>query len=825
MIRAGALCVALLAPGLGWARCDADADGDGWPDALAGVPAQLWLDADGDGLPDALDTAVGGSSAAVDTDGDGLTDGLECVGDLAVGLPDTDGDGRSDGDERRAIRSHPALADTDGDGRTDGDEVDTDPLRADTDGDGLGDGDELARGTDPLRRDTDGGGAPDGLESVLGADPLDAADDPAAPVDTDGDGLWDAEEALSGADPVWWDTDLDGLADGLEVAVYGTHPGQVDTDGDGLTDLDERFSWGTWPLVADSDGDGLSDGDEVARGGGPLRWDADADALCDGEEALWRRTDLIRADADAGGTTDAVELWLDGTDPADPADDLPDVVDPDGDGLADRREAVVGTDPANADTDGDGVTDGVEAVVDGTDPRAVDTDGDGLADACDPRATWIDAHGGAGSDFLWDLAVDPRDGSVVVVGKFRDAFNPGDGQLLVATPSVDPTAPTTDVYVARYSADGWPLWAIRLGGPGDDGAEDAGVAIDAAGAVYVGTTFRGPIDVGFGPVVAAATDGLLIKLDPLGAPVWARVLSGTGDERVGGVAFADGVVWVGASFGGTLDLGTGPLVAQGPADLLLAGWTADGALVAAAPVGGAGTEHAYSLAIDAAGRAVVAGSLGGTSVIGASALTSAGSIDLLAVQVDPASGAVDWARRFGGASNDLVYDVVATPEGPVLAGFFKRMVDFGGGPRLAPGGTDKTDSVALALDGAGNYRWDHTFGGDLHDQAMVVARDPATGELVVGGSFAGTVGGVWLDGSVAVASGSSDAFLLRYDGATGARLSTERFASAGAETFRGAAVFGADLVYGGHSGGSLTIDGVVLPWFGGLDLFVGRRPF
>jgi len=475
-----------------------------------------------------------------------------------------------------------------------------------------------------------------------------------------------------------------------------------------------------------------------------------------------------------------------------------------------------------ADADGDGVSDCDDVCPAGDDGR--DTDGDGLADACDPRATWIDAHGGAGSDFLWDLAVDPRDGSVVVVGKFQDAFNPGDGQLLVATPSVDPTAPTTDVYVARYSADGWPLWAIRLGGPGDDGAEDAGVAIDADGAVYVGTTFRGTVDVGFGPLVASGSDGLLVKLDPLGAPVWARTLPGTGDERVGGVAVADGVVWVGASFGGTLDLGAGPLVAQGPADLLVGGWTADGALVSAIQVGGAGTEHAYSLALDDAGGAVVAGSLGGTSVIGGTVLPSAGSIDLLAVQVALATGAVDWARRFGGGSNDLVYDVVTTPDGPVLAGFFKRTVDFGGGPRLAPGGTDKTDSVALALDGSGNYRWDHTFGGDLHDQAMVVARDPATGNLLVGGSFAGTVGGVWLDGSVAVASGSADAFLFRYDGATGARLSTERFASTGAETFRGAAVFGTDLVYGGHSSGALTLDGVVLPWFGGLDLFVGRRP-
>lgn len=55
-------------------------------------------------------------------------------------------------------------------------------------------------------------------------------------------------------------------------------------------------------------------------------------------------------------------------------------VDSDGDGLGDRDELVLGTDPNNRDTDGDGVADGQEVVL-GTNPRVADSDGDGLTDA------------------------------------------------------------------------------------------------------------------------------------------------------------------------------------------------------------------------------------------------------------------------------------------------------------------------------------------------------------------------------------------------------------------------------------------------------------
>jgi hypothetical protein len=54
--------------------------------------------------------------------------------------------------------------------------------------------------------------------------------------------------------------------------------------------------------------------------------------------------------------------------------------DRDGDGLSDRTERALGTDPNWADTDVDGALDGEEVYDLGTDPLDPDTDGDGYYD-------------------------------------------------------------------------------------------------------------------------------------------------------------------------------------------------------------------------------------------------------------------------------------------------------------------------------------------------------------------------------------------------------------------------------------------------------------
>ncbi len=59
------------------------------------------------------------------------------------------------------------------------------------------------------------------------------------PIDTDLDGIYDFAEARFGTNPFIADTDLDGLADGLEVFTYGSSPLLLDSDGDGFSDPQE----------------------------------------------------------------------------------------------------------------------------------------------------------------------------------------------------------------------------------------------------------------------------------------------------------------------------------------------------------------------------------------------------------------------------------------------------------------------------------------------------------------------------------------------------------------------------------------------------------
>jgi hypothetical protein len=100
--------------------------------------------------------------------------------------------------------------------------------------------------------------------------------------------------------------------------------------------------------------------------------DIDNDGLTNKEEERLG-TNPYDADTDGDGLSDWYEVKILKTDPL--------RIDTDGDGLTDYEEVVkYKTDPLKGDTDGDGLSDADEVRVWNTDPLNPDTDGDGLSD-------------------------------------------------------------------------------------------------------------------------------------------------------------------------------------------------------------------------------------------------------------------------------------------------------------------------------------------------------------------------------------------------------------------------------------------------------------
>jgi len=145
--------------------------------------------------------------------------------------------------------------------------------------------------------------------------------------DDDKDGLTNEYEQKTCTDYKNPDTDGDGLQDGAEVNQYKTNACNKDTDADKLLDGEEVLTYGTNPLMPDTDSDKLTDYEEVKTYTTlPKDSDTDDDGLIDGDEVLTHKTNPKVVDTDLGSIGDGVEVNR-GTNPLNPDDDLPKVVE------------------------------------------------------------------------------------------------------------------------------------------------------------------------------------------------------------------------------------------------------------------------------------------------------------------------------------------------------------------------------------------------------------------------------------------------------------------------------------------------------------------
>lgn len=152
-----------------------------------------------------------------------------------------------------------------------------------------------------------------------------------------------------------------------------------------------------------------------------------------------------------------------------------DLADPDNDGLTNKEEKQLGTDPHNADTDGDGLSDGDEVNKYHTNPLKADSDGDGLSDKdevmqyhTDPNKADTDGDGLNDNDEILKYKTDP-----LKADTDGDGLSDGDEVMKYKT---DPLKTDTDSdglndgdEVLKYKTD--PLKADTDNGSVNDGTE------------------------------------------------------------------------------------------------------------------------------------------------------------------------------------------------------------------------------------------------------------------------------------------------------------------------------------------------------------------
>lgn len=423
-----------------------------------------------------------------------------------------------------------------------------------------------------------------------------------------------------------------------------------------------------------------------------------------------------------------------------------------------------------------------------------------------PEHVWSQDFGGPAHQFALGVAVDDS-GSVLVTGFFEDRVNFGGVQLT--------SAGGTDIFVAKFDADGGHNWSKRFGDASDQNGQR--VAVDDLANVVVAGDFEGAVDFGGGALASAGNSDLYItKFDRDGNHIWSERFGGAKNESMECVAVDDsGNVYVTGFFQDSVDFGGGTLVSAGWWDIYIAKFDADGNHIWSDGFGDGLLETGQSVAVDGSGNVLLTGQFEGTLNLGGEMLASAGGFDIFVAKFDSGGNHI-WSRRFGDAFPQSGLDVASDGLGNIwLTGDFWGTVDFGGGPLTDAG---MGDIYLAKFDSGGNHLWSNRF-GDASIQRGNRLEVDGSGNVFVEGEFEGTVD---FGGGPLTSAGSWDIFVAKFD-SEGGHVWSEGYGGVNNQYGRSFALNNSgNIVLAGAFEGTMDFGGGTLASAGLYDVYLAK---
>jgi hypothetical protein len=318
----------------------------------------------------------------------------------------------------------------------------------------------------------------------------------------------------------------------------------------------------------------------------------------------------------------------------------------------------------------------------------------------------------------------------------------------------------SSLLVASPSQAQSPKWQWAAQSTGSGIGQLKSLAVDAEGNTYQVGFFTETIQFGNTTLVSQGrSDVFVAKLSPAGSWDWAVAVGGAGSDNAAGVAIdAAGRIFISGSFSAQIHLGKVALTSKGEMDVFVAQINPQGTWQWATAAGGSGLDRACALATSTTGDVVVGGQFAETAAFGTHRLVSHGGEDAFVARLTP-TGAWQWAIGAGSADNDETSALAINAAGDIYAtGYFSNSAHFGTSV-LTGRGMD--DAFVGKLSRGGQWQWATAGTGTNTAYGKGITADPAGGVFITG-SFSGNA----QFGATKIASNASDdGFVARLDDA------------------------------------------------------------
>lgn len=342
-------------------------------------------------------------------------------------------------------------------------------------------------------------------------------------------------------------------------------------------------------------------------------------------------------------------------------------------------------------------------------------------------------------------------GDLVLAGEYRDTATFGTTTFT--------SAGRVDVFVARFSSNGEPLWA-KSAGTADDSDDLGDLAIDGSGNIAISGSSTGTGTLFGSPSLTMAQDAWIVVVDPEGAYRWHQTVSSGASARLTPSYVVDfgpnGDVFLAASFVGVTSAGGGMLTSNGglggQPDWFLVRYSAsNGAHMWSTVFGGNDLDVVHDIAVKGA-SVVVAGRFKGTVSFAGTSHTSKGETDGFLVKLDSTTGGHQSSVRVGGFAEDSIDGISLTDAIVSAVGSFRDSADFGGTALSSSG----LNSFVVDLDGSSTA----VISARVVNASFVYDVSNSDMSVVVGGAFFGNMAAL---GQVYINSdASSDGYVIRF---------------------------------------------------------------